>query len=332
MGIETGHRSHRFCVAPMMACTDRHARFLLRLLSKHARLYSEMVPMNGLLNGDPERFLAFSTAEHPVALQIGGSDPDGLARSAKMAAEWGYDEVNLNVGCPSDRVSKGRFGACLMAEPSLVAECIQAMSQAVRVPVTVKCRIGIDDMDTEQSLDSFVDRVSQAGCQTLIVHARKALLNGLSPAENRTVPPLKYDRVYRLKQDFPSLNIVLNGGISSITKAEHHLKHVDGVMLGRAAYDTPYLLSSVDSRLFADQGDGPSRQTVVERYIGYCRGEVTKGVPLHHLTQHLLGLFKGVPGARLFRRHLSTYAPRRNADVDVIREAVELVQSVQVAA
>ncbi len=317
--------THLFCVAPMMAWTDRHARYFLRLISKNARLYTEMVPLNGLLKGDPERFLPFDPNGHPVALQLGGADPGGLAEASRIGAHWGYDEINLNVGCPSDRVSSGHFGACLMAEPNLVADCVSAMSEAVSIPVTVKCRIGIDDMSIDEPLDNFAALVNEAGCQTLIVHARKAWLNGLSPKENRTKPPLDYQRVYRLKRDFPSLQIVINGGIQNLDEAQNHLENIDGVMMGRAAYEYPFLLAGVDQRIFGLPINPSSRVEILERFIPYCENELAKRTALHHMTRHILGIFSGCYGARSWRRHLSTEAVKPGANISVVREALEFV-------
>lgn len=323
---------HLFCVAPMMAWTDRHARYFLRLISRTARLYTEMVPLNGLLHGDPQRFLNFNPIEHPVALQLGGADPEGLAKATKIGASWGYNEINLNVGCPSDRVSSGHFGACLMAEPALVADCVTAMREAASVPVTVKCRIGIDDMDTGEPFDNFVATVEAAGCHALIVHARKAWLKGLSPKENRTIPPLDYQRVYRLKQDFPALHIIINGGIQSLDEVQHHLEFVDGVMMGRAAYELPYILADVDRRFFGIEPDSNSRFEVLDRFIGYCDKELAQGTPLHHITRHILGLYSGCRGARSWRRHLSTEATKPGATISVVREALEFVLTQKKAA
>ena len=304
-GGQQGPIDRRFSVAPMMACTDRHCRNFLRVISGRALLYSEMVTADALIHGDTARLLAFEEAEHPVALQLGGSDPAGLAKAAELGAERGYDEINLNVGCPSDRVRSGRFGACLMAEPERVAACIDAMIQAVAIPVTVKCRIGIDDQDAEHDLNRFIETVAAAGCSSFIVHARKAWLQGVSPKQNREVPPLDYERVYRLKQTYDGLEIIINGGIETIEQCEAHLAHVDGVMLGRAAYDNPYLLSLVDERLFGDDRPRLERGEILERYLPYVEAELAKGEPLHRMTRHILGLFKGQPGARAFRRTLS---------------------------
>ncbi|MGD9501437.1 MAG: tRNA dihydrouridine(20/20a) synthase DusA [Methyloceanibacter sp.] len=317
--------SHRFCVAPMMEWTDRHCRYFLRLISRRAFLYTEMVTAEAVLYGDRARVLGFSPEEHPVGLQLGGSDPKRLAKAAKIGADFGYDEINLNIGCPSDRVQSGRFGACLMAEPDLVADCVAAMSAAAPVPVTVKCRIGIDDQDAEESLDRFIDAVAEAGCRSFIVHARKAWLEGLSPKENRDVPPLDYDRVRRLKARRPALEIVLNGGIESFAAALAQLPHVDGVMLGRAAYADPYLLAEVDRALFGAAGTPPSRLDVLDRFAPYVEAELAKGTRLNAMTRHILGLFHGRPRARLFRRHLAENAHRDGAGLDVLRQARAVV-------
>lgn len=316
----------------MMAWTDRHARFFLRLISRNARLYTEMVTANAIIHGRQDRFLAFNDAEHPVALQLGGSDPAALAEAAKIGENWGYDEINLNVGCPSDRVSSGQFGACLMAHPSLVADCVQSMSEAISLPVTVKCRIGIDDMDTGEPLDHFIETVSSADCNSFIIHARKAWLKGLSPKENRDVPPLDYQRVYELKQRFPHLSIIINGGIGTLEQSNEHLSHVDGVMLGRAAYETPYLLAAADQVIFGKTTPVPSRVSLVEQLIPYCDSEVERGTPLHRITRHILGLFHGCPGARQWRRHLSTNAVKDGATTAVIENALEFVSARQQAA
>jgi len=326
-------KTYRFSVAPMMAWTDRHARFFMRLLSRHARLYTEMVPLNGLLHAGPERFLSHDPCEQPLALQIGGADPKGLAKAAEIAEAWGFAEINLNVGCPSDRVASGHFGACLMAEPALVAECVGAMHAATSLPVTVKCRIGIDDMDTGAPLDAFVRRIADAGCKTVIVHARKAWLKGLSPKENREIPPLDYARVYALKQSFPELTIVINGGITTLDACKSHLAHVDGVMLGRAAYELPYLLTEVDPVLFGENSvPPPSRHQAIRDFAPYCAREVAQGTPLHHMTRHVLGLFHGYPGARAWRRFLSTEAVKKNAQADLLNRSLDLVPEARAAA
>ena len=315
----------RLSIAPMMDWTDRHDRYFLRLISRHARLYTEMVTTGAILHGNQKRFLDFDPAEHPLALQLGGCDPLALAQCARIAENWGYDEVNLNLGCPSDRVQNGRFGACLMAEPQLVANCVAAMVAATRLPVTVKTRIGIDERDSYEELAAFVAALAGAGCRTLIVHARKAWLKGLSPRENREIPPLRYDVVYRLKRDFPALTVVINGGITDLAQVEDHLTQVDGTMLGRAAYQNPYLLAEADSRLFDDPTPPPSRHQVVERLLPYVEAQRAQGVHLSAISRHILGLFQGLPGARAWRRHISENAHRPGAGPEVIRQALTRV-------
>jgi len=317
--------SHRFCVAPMMEWTDRHCRYFLRLISRRTFLYTEMVTAEAVLYGNRERVLGFSPEENPVGLQLGGCDPEKLAAASKIGAEYGYDEINLNIGCPSDRVQSGRFGACLMGEPELVGECVAAMGEAVALPVTVKCRIGIDDQDAEESLDRFIDRVAQSGCRTFIVHARKAWLKGLSPKENRDVPPLDYSRVARLKQRRPDLEIILNGGIESFAAAQVHLPEVDGVMLGRAAYADPYLLAEVDRALFGLNEFPPSRLEVLDRFTPYVERQMAAGARLNQMTRHILGLFHGQPRARAFRRHLAETAHLDGAGLEVLDEARRIV-------
>jgi tRNA-dihydrouridine synthase A len=309
----------------MMEWTDRHCRYFLRQISRHCRLYSEMVTSAALLRGNPERLLGFHPAEHPLALQLGGSDPVELAQAARLGEAQGYDEINLNLGCPSDRVRSGRFGACLMAQPERVADCVAAMTASVDVPVTVKTRIGIDDQDSYEGLAAFVERLAGAGCRTFIVHARKAILKGLSPKENRSIPPLRYDVVYRLKNEFPWLTIVLNGGIRQLDEAAVHLGHVDGVMLGREAYHNPWVLSRVDARFFADPREVPDRTLIVERMLSYIERELSAGSELKHITRHMLGLFQGVPGARAWRRHLSEHANRAGAGPEVLLDALAAV-------
>ena len=312
-----------FAVAPMMDWTDRHCRAFHRVLSRRAVLYTEMVTSAAIRHGDRRRLLAFSPAEGQVVLQLGGSDPPELALAARIGEEFGYAGINLNCGCPSDRVREGRFGACLMAEPRRVAECVAAMRGAVRLPVTVKCRIGIDEQDEEGPLDLFIAAIADAGCSTVIVHARKAWLKGLSPRENRNVPPLNYARVYRLKRDNPGLTVILNGGIGSLAEACAHLGHVDGVMLGRAAYETPFILAEVD-RLFYGIGRPPrTRQDIAAAFLPYVGDELSRGTPLHRLTRHMLGLFHGQPGGRLFRRVLSQEAHRPGAGIEVLERALE---------
>jgi tRNA-dihydrouridine synthase A len=317
--------NHRFCIAPMMDWSDRHCRFFWRLLTRQALLYTEMVTTGALIHGDRERFLRYNNVEHPVALQLGGSDPDQLARCAAWAQQWGYDEVNLNCGCPSDRVQSGMFGACLMAQPELVARGVAAMIDACDIPVTVKHRIGIDDMESFEEMLNFVDIVAAAGVSTFIVHARKAWLQGLSPKQNRQIPPLNYDWVYRLKSLRPSLEIILNGGIDSLPAASTHLAHVDGVMIGREAYQNPYFLAEVDRQLFAASTAVTTREEVIQRLIPYIVDEFGRGAQLNHITRHILGLYQSVPGARKFRRHLSENAYKRDADVTVLQDAIKLV-------
>jgi tRNA-dihydrouridine synthase A len=313
-----------FCVAPMMDWTDRHCRYFHRLISQHALLYTEMVTTGALIHGDRHRFLHFNPEENPLALQLGGSNPQDLATCAKMAEDYGYDEVNLNVGCPSERVQNGRFGACLMAEPALVAECVSAMKHAVSIPVTVKSRIGVDDKDSYEELCVFVSTIAKAGCETFIVHARKAWLSGLSPKENREVPPLRYDVVYQLKTDFPQLEIILNGGITSLDHADEVLQHIDGVMMGREAYHNPYLLAEVDRRFFGVQTEPPSREAILELLIPYVQRQLKAGVRLNSVSRHILGLFHGMPGGRLWRRHLSENACKLGADETVLYKPLSL--------
>ena len=310
----------------MMDWTDRHCRFFHRGLTRHARLYTEMVTAEAVLHGRRDQLLGLSAAEHPVALQLGGSDPAKLAAAAVIGASYGYDEVNLNIGCPSDRVQSGRFGACLMAEPALVAACVAAMADAVAIPVTVKCRIGIDDQDSETDFARFVDTVADAGCKTFIVHARKAWLNGLSPKQNREVPPLDYARVYRLKQARPDLTVVLNGGISSLDEALAHLAHVDGVMLGRAAYQTPYILARVDQLFFGANTGIATRADALQRLMVYTSAHIARGGRLNNITRHILGLYHGEPRARAFRRHISENAVGDGAGVDVLERALAIVE------
>lgn len=324
--------SHNFCIAPMMDWTDRHCRFFHRALTRHALLYTEMVTAEAILRGDRERLLGLSSPdEHPVALQLGGSDPVKLAEAARIGEAFGYDEINLNVGCPSDRVQEGRFGACLMAEPDLVAHGVSAMRAAVKIPVTVKCRIGIDQQDEEADFQHFIVMVADAGCTTFIVHARKAWLSGLSPKENREVPPLDYARVYRLKQARPDLTIVINGGITTLEACDEHLRHVDGVMLGRAAYQEPALLTEVDRRYFASNIQAPTRREALERMLPYIEAHIARGGRASNITRHVLGLYHGQPRARVFRRHLSEHGVREGADATVLAEAMSLVEGERAA-
>ena len=315
----------RFSVAPMMDWTDRHDRFFLRLLSRRARLYTEMVTANAIRFGERAKLLDFNAEEHPLALQLGGSEPDALAEAAKIGEDWGYDEINLNVGCPSDRVQSGSFGACLMQEPDLVADCMAAMRDAVTIPVTVKSRIGVDAQDPEEALFTLVEKCKSAGVAHFIVHARKAWLEGLSPKENRDIPPLDYELVYRLKGANPELLISINGGIETLEESTAHLERVDGVMLGRAAYKNPYLLAGVDGALFGDTTPPPSREEIVDKLIPYAERLVAQGTPLHALTRHVMGLYQGQAGGRLWRRHLSENAPRRGDDPRVLQEALDVV-------
>ena len=313
-------RTKIFTVAPMMEWTDRHCRFLHRQLSARARLYTEMVTAEAVIRGDRERLIGFDAREHPVALQLGGSEPVRLAEAAKIGADFGYDEINLNVGCPSDRVQSGKFGACLMREPLLVADCVAAMRAASSAPVTVKCRIGVDEQEPEEALRALIAACADAGVNTFVVHARKALLAGLSPKENREVPPLNYELVYRVKREWPQLTIILNGGIATLDEAEHHLNHVDGVMLGRAAYHSPAILADIDARFFG--GEARNIDDAIDAYMEYVAHNLSRGVPLNAMTKHLLGLFNGRPGARAFRRYLSEHATRQGANIETLRAAL----------
>ncbi|MGI9251109.1 MAG: tRNA dihydrouridine(20/20a) synthase DusA [Pseudohongiellaceae bacterium] len=316
---------HRFCVAPMMDWTDRHDRMFLRQFSRHALLYTEMVTAAALRHGDADYLLAHNPVEQPVALQLGGSDPDELMAAAVLGAGAGYREINFNVGCPSDRVQSGRFGACLMAEPELVAKCVTAMAAAVSVPVTVKCRIGIDEQDNEAFLFQFIEQIATSGCKTFIIHARKAILSGLSPKQNREIPPLNYERVIAAKAHFPELEIIINGGIDSLVQARTFLQAVDGVMLGREAYQNPYLLHQVDSEIFGETAADRTRQQYLEQFLPYVEQELARGTPLHHITRHTLGLFRGVKGGRQYRRHLSQHACDPGAGIAVLRDALNFV-------
>ncbi|MGI9569521.1 MAG: tRNA dihydrouridine(20/20a) synthase DusA [Desulfobulbia bacterium] len=319
---------HRFCVAPMMDWTDRHCRMFHRQISQKAILYTEMLTAAAVIHGDRRKLLHHSQAEHPVALQLGGSDIDLLAQSAHMGESYGYDEINLNIGCPSSRVQHAKFGACLMLEPELVRDCVGAMIQAVRVPVTVKCRTGVDDQDEEESLLRFVDIVRKSGCCTFIVHARKAWLNGLSPKQNRDVPPLNYKRIYELKRTFPELEIVINGGIINLRQVEEHLKYVDGVMVGRAAYQSPYLLAAVDRQIYGVQQADLSRVDIVRSFLPYIEMELTRGTRIHQISRHILGLFQGQPGARYWRRHLSVEGCKPYAGLETITEALGKIKNI----
>lgn len=314
----------RLSVAPMMDRTDRHDRYLLRLIAKPVLLYTEMIPTGAILRGDRRRFLDFDAAEHPVALQLGGGDPDQLAECCRIAEDWGYDEVNLNLGCPSERVSHAKFGACLMAEPDLVARCTAAMRAATALPVTVKTRIGIDDIDDYEFLSRFVATIAATGIEVFVIHARKALLSGLSPKENREIPPLRYDFVHRLKADNPALEILINGGFRTTEATLAQIGPTDGVMLGREAYENPYILAELATEMW-DDADRPMRSDVVEAYADYAARQQALGVPLWRMTRHILGLYQGVPGARAWRRALSDGAHRPGAGAGLIRQAMRLI-------
>ncbi|MDR3430325.1 MAG: tRNA dihydrouridine(20/20a) synthase DusA [Rouxiella aceris] len=322
---EPRHHAQRFSIAPMLDWTDRHCRHFHRLMSREALLYTEMVTTGAIIHGKGD-YLAFGEQEHPVALQLGGSNPQDLATCAKLAEQRGYDEINLNVGCPSDRVQNGMFGACLMAQSTLVADCIKAMRDVVSIPVTVKTRIGIDDQDSYEFLCDFVHQVSTRGeCDTFIIHARKAWLSGLSPKENREIPPLDYPRVYQLKRDFPQLTMAINGGIKTLEEAKLHLQHMDGVMVGREAYQNPAMLLDVDSQLFGAQATPLTGPEVIRALYPYIETELAKGTYLGHITRHILGLFQGIPGARQWRRHLSENAHKPGAGVEVVEQALMMV-------
>ena len=328
----------RLSIAPMMDLTDRHCRYFHRQISQHTLLYTEMITTGALLHGDVERHLVYNDEEHPVALQLGGSEPKDLAKCAKLGVDYGYDEINLNCGCPSNRVQKGAFGACLMKEPDLVADCVSAMKDAVDIPVTVKCRIGVDDQDDYQDLFTFAEKLAAIKVDSLTVHARKAWLEGLSPKQNREVPPLQYDRVYQLKADLPNLPIMINGGIETISQAEEHLKHLDGVMIGRSAYYNPWLLADADARIFNDISNQTGNKQshvakdefdLVERMYPYIDRQLTQGIKLAAVSRHLLGLFTGQPGARQFRRVISESAHLPGAGVEVIERALTQIKEIQ---
>ncbi len=310
-----------FSVAPMLDWTDRHYRYFARLISRQALLYTEMVTTGAIIHGKGD-YLGFNEEEHPVALQLGGSNPVDLTHCARLAQERGYDEVNLNVGCPSDRVQNGRFGACLMAEPELVADCVKAMKDAVSIPVTVKTRIGIDEQDSYEFLTRFIDIVSAAGCDVFTIHARKAWLQGLSPKENREIPELNYERAYQVKRDFAHLNISVNGGITTLAECEAHLQHLDGVMVGREAYQNPYMMAEVDQRLYGDDRPVLSRAEVAERMMPYLERHIANGGRANHVTRHMLGLFNGMPGARQWRRYLAQNAHLPGIGAEVLADAL----------
>lgn len=307
----------------MMDWTDRHCRFFLRQISARTLLYTEMITAQAILRGDRQRLLGYDPAEHPVALQLGGADPALLAEAAKIGEEFGYDEINLNCGCPSDRVQSGRFGACLMLEPELVRDCVAAMRAAVNIPVTVKHRIGVDDVDSYEALTRFVRVVAESGCTSFSVHARKAWLSGLSPKQNREIPPLSYETPYRLKADFPAFEFILNGGVRTLDDTATHLEKIDGVMIGRAAYESPYMLAEADRRIFGEGTPVPSRREIMERFMVYARAELAAGNPLRHMTRHILGLFNNLPRARTWRRILTEGAVPNEAGVEVIERALE---------
>lgn len=308
------NQRHRFSVAPMMEWTDRHERYFLRQISRRALLYTEMVTAEAVIHGNRERLLGFSAGEHPIALQLGGADPDRMALAAEVGQEYGYDEININVGCPSDRVQSGRFGACLMGEAEVVAASVRAMGLATDLEITVKSRIGIDDQDSYDFLRGFVEVVAAAGCKTFIVHARKAILSGLSPKQNREIPPLNYDRVYRLKADYPELEIVINGGIETLAQCQDHLDHMDGVMVGRAAYQSPYMLAGVDQGIYGDATAQSSREDLVRAMLPYIEEQLARGVRLNAISRHMLGLYHGQPGARAWRRYISERSHLPGAD------------------
>ncbi|MDA9570114.1 tRNA dihydrouridine(20/20a) synthase DusA [Porticoccaceae bacterium] len=312
----------KFCVAPMMDWTDRHCRYFLRLISEHAVLYTEMITTGAIIYGDAHRHLKMHEAEQPVALQLGGSNPEDLAKACKIAGDYAYNEINLNCGCPSDRVQNGMFGAIMMKHVQTTADCVKAMVDAVDLPVTVKHRIGVDDFDSYEFLTDFVGDVAEAGCDTFIVHARKAWLKGLSPKQNREIPELDYARVYQLKQDFPELEIVINGGITDLAQSKAHLEHIDGVMIGREAYTNPYLLAEVDQQLYGSKNTIRNRKIIAEEFIQYVDNELSQDIRLQSMTRHILGLFHGMPGARQFRRHISENAHKPNATIDVLIDAL----------
>ncbi|WP_353407979.1 tRNA dihydrouridine(20/20a) synthase DusA [Pseudoteredinibacter isoporae] len=327
MDVARAPVNRRFTLAPMMDWSDRHCRYLWRLISQHSVVYSEMVTTAALLHGGQhERHLGYNEVEHPIALQLGGSSPADLGHCAKLAEDWGYDEVNLNCGCPSDRVQEGKIGAILMAEPALVADCIKAMQDACSIDVTIKHRIGIDDMEDYADMCRFVEAVAETGCKTFIVHARKAWLKGLSPKENREVPPLRYPLVHQLKLEYPELEIIINGGLKNLDDCEQQLQEVDGVMVGREAYSNPYLLAEVDQRIYGDDHTIPDRMSIYQQYLEYCREQHALGQKLHFMSRHVLGLFQGQAGARQFRRHISENIHKSGAGMDVLEAAAEFIR------
>ena len=317
-------------IAPMMDWSDRHYRYFMRLITKHALLYTEMITTGAIIHGDRDRFLAFNAEEHPVAVQLGGSDPDDLAQCATITTDYGYDEINLNIGCPSNRVQSGRFGACLMAEPDLVADCVHAMKGKTNRPVTVKTRLGIDDQDSYELLSKFISKVADAGCETFVLHARKAWLTGLSPKENRQIPPLQYDVVYQIKEDFPQLEIIINGGIKNFSEIVNHLHHTDGIMIGREAYHNPYSLAEVDQHFYNEEKPPLSRSDVVKQFMQYADRQIKNGVHLKHMSRHILGLFQNQPGARRWRRYISENAYQPEANSDIIKNALAQINHIEV--
>ena len=318
---------HIISIAPMMDWSDRHYRFFMRLITKRALLYTEMITTGAIIHGDRDRFLRYNAEEHPIAIQLGGSDPEQLEKCATIVTDYGYDEINLNVGCPSDRVQSGRFGACLMAEPDLVAECVASMKNKTDLPITVKTRLGIDDRDSYEELYEFVKKVSESGCETFILHARKAWLKGLSPKENRNIPPLQYDVVYQIKKDFPDLEILINGGVKTMREIDTHLQQIDGAMIGREAYHNPYILAEVDQLFYKENTTPLSRSEVIDQFIEYADQQIENGVHIKHMTRHILGLFQGQPGAKKWRRYISENAYKKGANSDVITKALaEVIQ------
>ena len=317
--------NRRFCIAPMLDCTDRHDRYFMRLFSNNILLYSEMITTSAIVHGDRDYLLGFDQTEHPVAVQLGGSDPEVLSQAAKICEDYGYDEINLNVGCPSDRVQSGAFGACLMAQPELVAECVVAMKSSTSLPVTVKHRTGIDDQDSWDELLKFTQHQVDAGVDALIIHARKAWLSGLSPKQNRDIPPLQYDWVYKLKQMFSDTEIIINGGIKTLPQCQQHLQHVDGVMLGREPYANPFMLANVDAELFNGSTEVVDRQQILQQFYPYIESQMSKGMKLSHVIRHIIGLFHGQPNGRLWRRYLSENSFKKGAGIEVIQQAEKLV-------
>lgn len=316
---------HLVSIAPMMDCTDKHERYFLRLIAPDVLLYTEMITTGALIYGDSQRFLTFDALEHPLALQLGGSDPQALTTCARMGEDWGYDEINLNVGCPSDRVKSGHFGACLMLSPELVADSVRAMVQAVKIPVTVKCRIGVDAQDSYAELVAFIEKVAAAGCEKFIIHARKAWLQGLSPKQNREIPPLKYEVVHQIKKDFPHLTIIINGGIKNLADVKEQLQWVDGVMIGREAYANPYSLAEIQNHVFGARPEmSATRQAVIEKFLPYLAEQLKNNIKLSSMTRHILGLFQGEKGARYWRRYISENAYKTGANIDIVREAMRL--------